>query len=206
MANSDAKIIVFAKPPISGQCKTRLGRKLGDMRAAAIHRQLAENTLHNIHQSNLATLEIHTANATNHPWFAQMRRRYACPVRPQRAGDLGQRMFWAARQALQSAPTCMIAGTDCPVLSAHHLRAMLAELNAGKDAVFLPSEDGGYALIGLRKAEPGIFRNIDWGTSKVMQQTRQRLRRNSLSWSELAPVWDIDEAADYYRARKLNLL
>lgn len=202
----DARILVFAKPPVPGHCKTRLARRLGHIRAAAIHQQLATQTLDTIASAGLAAFEMHSATAPDHPWFLQQRRRYACPVVRQARGDLGRRMLRAAQRSLRTASTCLIVGTDCPLLEAGHLRDALQEIADGQDAVFLPSEDGGYALIGLRRAEPLLFRNIDWGTAAVMQQTRQRLRRSGLNWTELAPVWDIDEPGDYWRARRENLL
>ncbi|MGB1582029.1 MAG: TIGR04282 family arsenosugar biosynthesis glycosyltransferase [Nevskiales bacterium] len=201
-----ARIIVFAKPPIAGHCKTRLGKTLGYSRAAAVHQQLSQQVLDNLQRAAVAPFEIHSASHPNHPWFHSMRRRYHCPLRRQHGADLGQRMLYAARRALQSAPACLIIGTDCAVLQAEHLGKALKELEQGQDAVFLPSEDGGYAMLGLRKHSPLLFRNIAWGSNQVMHQTRRRLQRSGSRWSELAAVWDIDEASDYYRARRLNLI
>lgn len=202
----DARILVFTKPPIPGRCKTRLAHRYGPVRAARIHRQLAGQTLAMLENARVAPFEIHASDGTDHPWFLQQCRRYDCPLVRQSNGNLGRRMFRAARKTLQAAPACLIVGTDCTVLDAGHLRKTLRELDDGQDATLLPSEDGGYALIGLRIAEPLLFRNIDWGTAAVMRQTRQRLRRSGLRWTELEPVWDVDEAADYRRARRLGLL
>ena len=51
----------------------------------------------------------------------------------------------------------LVIGADCPVLTLHHLRIAAQILRAGDDAVVIPAEDGGYALIGLRTPERALF-------------------------------------------------
>lgn len=206
MLYPNARILVFAKPPIRGRCKTRLAGELGAWRAAAIHQQLSQRTFETLASFAEAPVEFHAAYTRGHPWFLQLKRRYGWPLRLQSQGDLGQRMLRAARHTLRKADTCVIVGTDCPVLNTGHLHTALHELQDGQDVVLLPSEDGGYALIGMRVAEPLLFRNLQWGTAAVMRQTRQRLRHSGLRWTELAPVWDVDVPADYRRARRQGLL
>ena len=71
-----------------------------------------------------------------------------------------------------------------------------AEALSHTDAVFVPALDGGYALIGLRRAAPSLFSAMPWSTPAVMARTRERLAAAGLQHSELAPLADIDEAAD----------
>lgn len=201
-----ARILIFAKPPVVGHCKTRLGKTLGLSRAARVHRLLSEQTFNTVAANAIAPVEIHAGQQPTHPWFLQQRRRYGWPLRQQVRGNLGKRMYRAAHQILQTADACLIVGTDCPVLDRQHLFIALEELQSGQNIVLLPSEDGGYALIGLNRADPLLFRNISWGTGQVMRQTRRRLQHARLNWTELAPVWDVDEAADFYRAKRAGLL
>jgi glycosyltransferase A (GT-A) superfamily protein (DUF2064 family) len=72
-------------------------------------------------------------------------------------------------------------------------------LREGKDAVFLPAEDGGYALVGALRPLAPIFAGIAWSTREVMAETRARLRAAALSWSEPAIVWDVDRPDDVVR-------
>ena len=72
------------------------------------------------------------------------------------------------------------------------------------DAVLIPAEDGGYVLIGLRRYLPTVFEGITWSTPQVLAQTRERLRAAGASWTELAPLWDVDEPADWQRLQKLE--
>ena len=62
--------------------------------------------------------------------------------------------------------------------------------------MFVPALDGGYALVGLQRAQPALFQGIAWSTPQVMAQTRARAAAAGLTWTERDPVADIDEPAD----------
>lgn len=202
----NARILVFAKPPIAGYCKTRLGRSLGMQRAAAIHRQLVRLTVETAVTAALAPVELHCDGDIHDPFFLHLRRQFNLSLVAQAQGNLGKRMHKASARSLQTATATLIIGTDCPVLRPQHLNACLAALEKGKRAVFAPSEDGGYALVGLSQATPMLFQNIYWGSAHVYKQTLQRLRRSGLPWTELSELWDIDTAQDFLRAKRLGLL
>ena len=72
--------------------------------------------------------------------------------------------------------------------------------------MFLPTEDGGYALVGSARPLPTLFLNMPWGTDRVMQESRLRAQRIGLRISEPALLWDIDTPADYERAMASGLL
>ncbi|MFY9460715.1 MAG: DUF2064 domain-containing protein, partial [Aquabacterium commune] len=64
------------------------------------------------------------------------------------------------------------------------------------EAVFVPALDGGYALVGQRRADPRWFSDMAWSHERVMEETRERLRAARVRWAELPPVADIDEPGD----------
>jgi len=49
---------------------------------------------------------------------------------------------------------------------------------------------------GMKEGVEALFSGIDWGTDKVLEQTRSHLHSMGLSWKELRPLRDIDDAAD----------
>ena len=59
-------------------------------------------------------------------------------------------------------------------------------------------------LVGLRQPQPGLFENIEWGSEQVMAQTRDRLARLGLRWTELLTLWDVDRPADLARLATLE--
>ncbi|ERS87638.1 TIGR04282 family arsenosugar biosynthesis glycosyltransferase [Halomonas sp. PBN3] len=116
--------------------------------AEALTRALAE-TGHDRGVSALRAM-ADTGLAHHHVWLA----RHGIARRPQPEGDLGERM----RQALTPGPA-MVIGSDCPALTPALLQRCAAAL-ATHDAVCLPAEDGGYALLGLHQAHPSLFTEI----------------------------------------------
>jgi uncharacterized protein len=100
----------------------------------------------------------------------------------------------------------LLIGSDCPALVAEHLRRAGRILAEGSDAVLIPVEDGGYALIGLARGHFRIFDGIEWGTAHVLEETRERLRELGWRWRELETLWDVDTDADYDRLLASGLL
>ena len=101
----------------------------------------------------------------------------------------------AFERALRNDSCAVMIGTDAPALDAA-LLARAASALGDADAVFVPAFDGGYALIGLRRAAPSLFDEMPWSTPAVMERTRERLAAAGLTHIELPAVADIDEAAD----------
>jgi glycosyltransferase A (GT-A) superfamily protein (DUF2064 family) len=108
-------------------------------------------------------------------------------------------MHEALRDALATHARALLVGTDCPALAARHLRQADRALRDGANAAFVPCEDGGYALVGLTRADATLFDGIPWGTGSVMEETRARLRHIGWTWRELETLWDVDRPEDYRR-------
>src|SRR5262249_5761512 len=73
--------------------------------------------------------------------------------------------------------------------------AITALARAGDRVVLGPAEDGGYYLIGLKRAHRRLFDSIEWSTAKVLSQTIDRASEIGLE-VELLPAWyDLDDAA-----------
>ena len=59
-----------------------------------------------------------------------------------------------------------------------------------------PATDGGYYLIGLRQLETALFKDIDWGTDRVLDQTLAIATVQGLTVELLTSLTDIDYPAD----------
>jgi rSAM/selenodomain-associated transferase 1 len=197
-------LIVFAREPIPGKVKTRLAASIGNVAAADAYAAMLVEVLDTCRK--LADLEMVVywdCDETSLPLLAD---RYACRSRKQSAGDLGQRMKYAFAEMFETGfDTCCIIGSDAPDLPVSYIQEAVHLLVAGQiDAVFGPTHDGGYYLLGLSRIWPRLFTDIDWSTPQVLQQ--------SLTAGELAgvratllPEWyDIDTQQDLekYRERK----
>lgn len=193
------KVLVFARAPLPGRCKTRLIPRLGTQGAARLQQQLATRTVATARRAG-AAVELWCAPDSGHGFFHGQRRAHGLRLRRQAHGDLGRRM----RLALARGPALLV-GTDCPGLTAADLRAAWQALQ-GSDCVLQPSGDGGYVLIGARRLEPRALTGIAWSSGRELAQTLRRMDRLGLRCALLAPRDDLDTPADYRRARRLGLL
>ena len=108
----------------------------------------------------------------------------------------------AFASALRRHRPVILIGTDCPVLRPGDLRRADRWLRGGCDAVLAPAEDGGYALIGMRRILPGIFERIPWGEAGVYAATAERLAGRR--WRALRTVWDVDRPEDLDRLKAVR--
>jgi len=197
-------ILVFARAPVAGRCKTRLIPRLGRRGAARWHARQVRRTVAVAAATGLP-VQLWSAPDAGHALFLRCRRDYGVSLRRQSKGDLGRRMAQALGRSLRAdGARALLIGSDCPVLDAAQLRAALAALDDA-DAVLQPAEDGGYVLIGSRRPLNRALQGIDWSSGRELRQTRLRLRRQGLRVTERPTLWDVDEPGDLRRARRLGL-
>ena len=188
------RILIFARAPVPGACKTRLVPVLGERGAAELARTLMRHQFAVLDQARVAPAILCCTPDHRHPFFR---------VRGetkwiQRGRDLGERMHDAARRALGEAQRVVLVGSDCPALSADYLAGAFERLDTA-DLVLGPAEDGGYVLLGLRRLDRSLFRDIAWGTSSVLEQTLERVAELGWRHELLEPLWDVDRPEDLAR-------
>lgn len=185
---------MFARAPLAGRAKTRLAPRLGAEGAARLQARLIRAALRTAGSARCGNVELHLTQ----------RHRQHRNAKLQKGKDLGERMHRALRSALQRRRFAILIGSDCPELTPADLRRAARWLEGGSDAVLAPAEDGGYALIALRRLHAGIFSGVDWGSSSVYAQTRRRLDELGFRWRALRTVRDVDRPADLERIRALR--
>jgi rSAM/selenodomain-associated transferase 1 len=171
--------------------KTRLACDIGKAGALRVYRQLLEHHRREFRQTPFDVEWRYT------PARAPFRRlvRHA---KPQPPGDLGERMRRIFEESFaRGYRRVVMIGTDAPEMNQVSARHAF-DLLGGYGAVFQPTRDGGYALIGLR-AVLDVFSGIAWSTNQVMMQTRRRLRALGVQHAELPGTFDVDTAADLAR-------
>jgi glycosyltransferase A (GT-A) superfamily protein (DUF2064 family) len=114
---------------------------------------------------------------------------------PQLGTDLGARMEDAVSRELGAGRRpVLLRGSDSPTLGLATLEAALEAL-AKSDLVICPDRDGGYNLVGLARAVPGLFSH-PMSTDSVLADTLARARLGGLTHSLLPAGFDVDGAAD----------
>src|SRR5262249_39058401 len=137
-----------------------------------------------------------------HPAFQALGAQHGVTLASQDDGDLGARMLAAVAAA---AGPCPVIGTDCPAPTTETVRNAADIVGGGSDVVIIPADDGGYVLIGMRKAQPALLSDMRWSTPGVMDETRRRLRQLGLAWQEPVTLWDVDVPGDLERLREVGL-
>ncbi|MES1925639.1 TIGR04282 family arsenosugar biosynthesis glycosyltransferase [Salinisphaera sp. T31B1] len=191
-------LLIFAKAPRYGYCKTRLARRLGHCRATRIYRALLEHAVLHARRAHHGPVIVVCAPDTRHPFFQRMARRHDVRLVRQPRGDLGRRMHRALATATTDGAPAILMGSDQPVLEDGWLADARRSLDV-EDAWLAPCTDGGYWAIGLRRAAAGVFRGPRWSSARVARHTRTRLRALAGPWHEWHPRRDIDDARDWLR-------
>ncbi|WP_420468335.1 TIGR04282 family arsenosugar biosynthesis glycosyltransferase [Panacagrimonas sp.] len=196
-------VLVFARAPVAGQCKTRLIPAYGALGAVRIHRALLQRSVAVALNAGCGPVQLWSASRGRHPVLQSLARGATGGLRHQCAGDLGRRMAQALNSALRAGyRAALLIGTDTVELSAEDLRGAAHRLLDGADAVLQPATDGGYVMIGTRRALPGVLRGIEWSSGRELDQTCARLRQHGWRITLQPPRADIDHPADVRRARR----
>jgi rSAM/selenodomain-associated transferase 1 len=203
---SHACLLVFAKAPVPGSAKTRLIPLLGAEGAARLQARLTRRALNTALTAAIGRVELCCAPDAAHPFFAALGAELGVSLYSQCGGDLGDKMWQGAKLALAKARYALLLGTDCPRLTPRHLQEALAQLRGGKEATLIPAEDGGYVLLGLARPEPELFRGIEWGSARVLAQTRERLERLGWPYAEQEALPDLDLPQDWLNLRQSHPL
>jgi uncharacterized protein len=198
-------ILVFCKPPIAGQVKTRLIGALSARQAAEIHAACLKDTVSMVRSVGGAQKWLYVAAhrgaaqrlakqlGIDSPW----------KVATQRGADLGQRMRSAIEEQLRGgAEKVVIVGTDSPWMGPDRIQRVLRWLDK-VEIVLGPSEDGGYYLIATCKSVPRLFSKIRWGTAEVFAKTLKALRASRTTFRLLKRDFDLDRPEDLLRLERM---
>ncbi len=188
-------LVIMVKAPVMGAVKSRLARDIGATPATWFYR----HELARLAREMAGDRRWRTAFAVTPDTSL------TAPIWPQPAcgmaqgpGDLGSRMGRIIR-AMPPGPVVII-GSDVPALRAAHVAAGFAALG-DRDAVFGPSPDGGYYLVGLKRVPniPNAFAHVRWSGPHALSDTLSNL--GHLTVAMLEPLSDIDTGDDYARWR-----
>lgn len=130
-------------------------------------------------------------------------------VSAQAEGDLGARMCAAVRMNWLEHPEqpTIVIGSDCPSLNDSLVENAAASCEV-HDVVFVPTEDGGYALVAIKPQREDLldvmFGNMTWSHEKVLETSIERLRSVGADVGVLSTLWDVDDVLGWQRYLKMH--
>jgi rSAM/selenodomain-associated transferase 1 len=193
-------LLVVAKRPAAGQTKTRLCPPLAGDAAAALSECFLRDTLDIMRHVPGITRAIGYLPEHEDGYF-----RALAPdmmLRPQRGVDLGERLDHLLTDALSSgAGQAVVMDSDSPTLPPAYIAQAFTSLEGAADVVIGPCDDGGYYLIGLKRPQPRLLREIEMSTPHVVRDTLALADQLGLRVALLPAWYDIDTVAELERLR-----
>ena len=121
---------------------------------------------------------------------------------PQKGKDLGEKMYRAIRKVLDLGyESVVLTGSDLPLMTKDHLESGFAALEEN-DIALGPTSDGGYYLIGMKKACRDVFRVDGYGGSSVFENTIAAAKNAGLTVGCALPCDDVDTPEDLWNLAK----
>ena len=186
-------LVIFARQPRLGVGKRRLAADVGDVEALRFARHALERLTRVLGRDPRWRLWMAVSPDRPTDWVTT-----GMPI-PQGQGDLGERLTRVI-QTLPPGPV-VILGSDTPTVTRRDVADAFAALGSSR-AVFGPARDGGYWLIGLRRA-PGDqlpFSNVRWSTRDALADTLANLEGSRVRLLRVQE--DVDDGAALRRYRK----
>jgi uncharacterized protein len=187
-------LAIFAKSPRPGTVKTRMTPPLTPPQAARVYEASLLDVVDRARRARADVRLFHDP----HPESAEYFRTTfpGLPLRPQQGDDLGERLITAVGLLFsEGAERVAIIGADSPTLPLHFLDHAFRRLDH-REVVLGPTTDGGYYLVGIRKAAwpaaSALFEEVEWSTDAVFGQTLDHASRAALSVATLEEWYDID--------------
>src|SRR5262245_24753069 len=194
-------LLVVAKQPAAGQTKTRLCPPLSAASAAALYECFLQDTLDVMRQVPGVERSIVYLPSDAAGYFHTLAPDMA--LTPQRGADLGERLDHLLSDALAGgAAQAVVMDSDSPTLPAAYVAEAFARLDGPDDVVLGPCHDGGYYLIGLKRPQPRLLREVQMSTPFVVRDTLALADTLGLRVALLPSWYDVDTAAELERLRR----
>ena len=188
-------MIVLAKAPRPGLCKTRLEPLLGPDGTARLQAALLRRAAAWAADAGDPYVAFTPSDARDEVEALAPGARLIAQVE----GDLGDRIAGAIATVLaEHGGPVLLVGVDAPQLRRAHAEMALGDLRAGCDVTFGAATDGGYYLVAVRERHDEVFDlpTEAWGGPDVLRLSLEATARAGLEFGMLRSERDLDEPDD----------
>ena len=200
---SKTALVIMARYPEPGKTKTRLGRTIGNDRAAALYQAFLTDLAHRFVGQPYHLHWAYTPSEANfHDFIATLAPSQYMTCFPQQGADLAARLHHAFKETRKRGfEQTILIGSDSPHISLATIYNAYKALDRA-DVVLGPADDGGYYLIAMRHPHD-LFTGIPMSTSRVCEMTIDLAHRQELLVYLLQPLLDVDELPNLLRLAEL---
>lgn len=195
-------IIIFTRVPIPGRTKTRMMPQLSPKQCAKLHVCFLKDINKECEKCLADIFVCYTTEDDK-------QKRYLKEVVGKQKGyfsqqgeHLGERMYRALKEVFAMGyEECILIGTDVPELRSGDLMRAFEVLKT-QDVVFGKTHDGGYYLVGMKKARREAFGLDQYGHGSVLEETIKALSQAGITVGYTKKHWDMDTPSDLNEYRK----
>lgn len=196
-------IIIFTRIPVPGETKTRMMPALSGKQCAELHCCFLRDIAAVCKKTDADIFVNYTSGTTGKPEILLKIFGKNASYFLQQGESLGDKMYHAVKKVLSAGyQSCLLIGTDVPELKKVQLEKAF-KLLEDKDIVFGKTRDGGYYLIGMKRAWKEAFGLKKYGCSSVFSETLDELGKSGASVGYTDILQDMDLVSDLqdYRRR-----
>lgn len=195
-------VIIFTRAPIPNRTKTRLMPYFNPKQCAKLHECFLKDIRQECDRINADVFVCYTPNEKEAKEQLQSLLGNEKKYFHQQGEGLGEKMYQAFEKVFSLGYTsCILMGTDIPEIRREHIEKAFSVLEK-KDVVFGRTEDGGYYLVGMKKARREAFGLDTYGHSSVFAETLEQLKKKKISVGYTETLNDMDTPMDLKKYRK----
>lgn len=180
-------LLVFSKRIKAGAVKTRMQPFLNSQQSAQLHRLLVADTIDRLKDLGYPIQFWLTGLGEFLP--------HKGVELEQGCGNLGIKMSSAADLVVASDRIAILLGADCPFVTPRHVQ-QLVESCTEVDCAVIGATDGGFVALATKVPLAGVFKGIDWGTERVLEQLIYNAKVQGCSLVVIDQLADIDRPED----------
>jgi len=182
-------LIIFTRNPELGKVKTRLSVTIGNTSALEIYKLLINHIVEVSENINVDKYVFYSENIQeNDVWNSVVFNKEL-----QSGDDLGIRMENAFSLLFKKGyEKVIIVGSDIYEITSNDIETAFTNLETN-DLVIGPAKDGGYYLLGMKQLKKELFKNKEWGTNTVFEETIKELKNEKVSLLSVKSDVDVYE-------------
>lgn len=189
-------LYLYARTPVAGRVKTRMQTRFDADTCARLALAMIQTTVERAVRVWQGEVVLSVWPSTDHPEIDKIARAYPVRMETQVAGDLGEKMAYSLTEGVSNHGAAAVMGCDVPHFVASDFRAAYAALSRGRN-VLGPAADGGFYFLGLNRVPPALFRGIEWGGQRVLEQLRASAKRCGIELHQrISTLTDLDDPED----------